>query len=230
MHDISSFSERVVTVFQQWLNSGVLRHTHVRLHEAYLPSTVYIPRCSNTYNNLCQHDLVELYLLATTYDVRLLRSATLALLQDEVVQMKRNNIEITAALHAYNNLPEDSPLIKYVTACIIYGWPKYFKDFEYKAPKVPLELLEKLPPNVLLSAVRKQVTTGFGTSGIQLELDRAVFEGITAPGLYAGNSNAFRPDEHALHEHETEEELEECEAFLASDNHGMERWKPVDLA
>jgi hypothetical protein len=48
-------------------------------------------------------------------------------------------------------------------------------------------------------------------------------EGVMAPGLDEEESNVFDPDEHALCEHDAEEELEGCKAFLASENQGMDR-------
>ncbi|KAF2093461.1 hypothetical protein NA57DRAFT_61576 [Rhizodiscina lignyota] len=217
-------SPRTVQTFKDWLCTGTLSSNQRLAHASSPDYPDYVPTCNNFYNNLCQHDLIAVYTLAHDYDVRRLRSLVMALLQDEVVLGKRNSIEIVAGLSAYERLPHDSPLIRCITACVVYGWPKYFEDAAYMKPKVPPELLQKLPRNVLMSVVRKQVAEGFGTSGIKFELERAMFEGITAPGLYEGSSNVFRPDEHALHEHETDEELQECEAFLASDNHGMGRW------
>ena len=212
------------------METGGLSDDEPRKHIPLDEAPEYIPKCDYVYKNICQHDLVDLFIFAHDKNLSSLRSLALSLLQDEIAQSKRNTIEITAALAAYKHLPFNSPLIKHVTACVVYSWPKHFEDAEYTKPKVPLALLEQLPKKVLLSVIRKQMAIGFGTGGIKWELDRAMFEGITAPGLYEGSSNVFRPDEHALHEHASEEELEECKAFLGKDDQGVERWERLDQA
>ncbi|KAF2093462.1 hypothetical protein NA57DRAFT_81389 [Rhizodiscina lignyota] len=190
-------SSRTLAIFVSWLYTGCLSHIQRREHSSEIQG--YDPTCKSFHKNV----------LFSGPDGG----------PDDAP-------EVTAALSAFEKLPENSGLCKLFSIFIIRGWRKYMDPMSAQLV-VPQELLRQLPVTILLEGVSYHAATLLASSSRFSRPPRKIDIAVIPGGEYGkctnrgqGNDGKLDEERYAFHEHVTTAEEEECDA----------RWKaPAQL-
>ncbi|KAF2093463.1 hypothetical protein NA57DRAFT_81390 [Rhizodiscina lignyota] len=201
-------TSRTLAIFLSWIYTSSFAHVKRRncaspnLFEELLWDHGYYSSCKYFHNNVCQHDLLELYIFAHAYNVRALRSDIRCVLQ-ALFTGQYETPGIGAALVTFDRLPESNGLHKLFSAFVIRNWRTYLQTAAgAREESPPTKQLEELPKQILVQGMEYHATG--------LDEMVKVPGGISSPKSPRATA-VEKQARYAFHEHKGKNEEQNCD-------------------